>query len=87
VSPSQEYARRLGLREAEVARLARVHERIGNARLALGAVTLLLAWFVFGERAVAPFWLLIPVATFVALVFSHASVARARTQAQRAPTK
>jgi len=41
---AEEYAHRLRLRETEVARLAKAHERIGNGRLALGAVIVLVAW-------------------------------------------
>jgi MutS domain V len=86
VTVSEEYSRRLGIREAQVARLTKLHERIGNARLTLGAVALVLAWACFVERALAPFWLLIPVVAFVALVLSHASVKRSRARAERAVT-
>lgn len=86
MSVSVEYSRRLGSREAEVARLSRLHDRIGNARLAIGATVLLLAWATFVERAVAPLWLLIPVVAFVALVLAHSSVRRSRVRAERAAT-
>jgi hypothetical protein len=86
MSVSEEYARRLALREAEVARLAKVHDRIGNLRLALGVVTLLVAWAVLFERAFAPAWLLVPVAAFVALVLYHSLVRRRRVSAERAAT-
>ena len=65
---AEEYARRLAVREAEVARLAKVHERIGNGRVALGVAVLVVAWAVLFERALAPVWLLVPVAAFIALV-------------------
>jgi MutS domain V len=84
VSVSVEYSRRLSAREAQVARLDRLYDRIGTARLTLGATALLLAWVVFVERAVAPLWLLIPVVAFVGLVLSHASVKRSRARAERA---
>jgi hypothetical protein len=86
VSVSVEYSRRLGAREAEVARLGQLHDRIGNARLALGTITLVLAWAIFAERAIAPLWLLIPVVAFVALVLSHSSIRRSRAGAERAAT-
>ena len=68
MSVSEEYGRRLGAREAAVARLTKAHERIGTLRLILGVVALLVAWAVLFERAFAPVWLLVPVAAFVALV-------------------
>jgi hypothetical protein len=86
MSVSEEYARRLRLREAEVARLAKMHDRIGNLRLALGVVVLVVAWAVLFERAFAPLWLLAPMAAFVALVLYHSSVRRTRECAERAAT-
>jgi hypothetical protein len=84
MSVAEEYARRLAVREAEVARLVKVHERIGNARLALGVAVLVVAWGVLFERALAPAWLLVPVAAFIALVLYHSSVRRMRVSAERA---
>ncbi len=84
VSVSVEYSRRLSAREEAVTRLNRLHERIGNARLAIGAVALLLAWEAFLQRAIAPVWLLVPVVAFIVLVASHASIRRSRARAERA---
>jgi hypothetical protein len=84
VSPSEEYARRLRDREAQVTRFDQLHERIGTARLTVGALTLVCAWVVLYERALAPVWLLIPVAAFSALVFLHGAVRRKRRGAERA---
>jgi MutS domain V len=84
MSVAEEYAKRLRAREAEVARLAKLHDRIGNGRLALGAVILLVAWGALLQRAFAPVWLLIPVLAFVALVIYHSSVRRAQVRAERA---
>jgi MutS domain V len=81
---AEEYSRRLAVRQAEVARLAKVHERIGTGRLALGVAVLVVAWVVLFERALAPVWLLVPVAAFVALVLYHSSVRRKRVSAERA---
>jgi MutS domain V len=86
MSVSDEYARRLKLREAKVAQLAQLHEHIGTGRLLLGGVTLLVAWAVLFERALAPVWLLVPVAAFAALVLYHSSVRRKRLRAKRAAT-
>jgi hypothetical protein len=81
---AKEYARRLAIRAAEVARLAKAHERIGSGRVALGVVTLVVAWLVLFERALAPVWLLAPVAAFIALVLYHSAVRRKRASAERA---
>ena len=81
---ANEYSRRLAVREAEVARLAKAHERIGSGRVALGVVTLVVAWLVLFERALAPAWLLVPVAAFIALVLYHSAVRRKRVSAERA---
>ncbi|MGH8209716.1 MAG: MutS-related protein, partial [Steroidobacteraceae bacterium] len=81
---AEEYARRLGVREAEVVRLAKLHDRIGGGRLALGAVAVLVAWGALFERAFSAFWLLIPLAAFVALVLYHSWVRRTRARAERA---
>ena len=84
VSVAEQYASRLRARETEVARLAKVHDRIGNGRLVSGVVFLLVAAAVLLERAVAPVWLLIPALAFAALVLYHSSVRRARVRAERA---
>jgi len=85
-SVAEAYASRLRARETEVARLARLHDRIGNGRLALGVVFLLVAAAVLLERAIAPVWLLLPAIAFAALVLYHSSVRRARVRAERAVT-
>jgi MutS domain V len=86
MSVSEEYGRRLALREAEVTGFARQHDRIGGARLILGAVTVLIAWATLFERAFSPRWLMVPVVAFGALLLYHSSVRRARTRAERAAT-
>lgn len=84
MSVADEYGNRLRARETEVARLARMHDRIGNGRLALGVVFLLFAAAVLLERAIAPAWLFVPAIAFTALVLYHSSVRRARVSAERA---
>jgi hypothetical protein len=83
---SDEYTRRLGVREAAVRRLEKVHARIGSGRLAIGAATAIVAWGSLVERAISPAWLLIPSAAFAALVLYHSSVRRACARAERAAT-
>jgi MutS domain V len=80
----EEYDRRLKLREALVARLVQLHERIGAVRLILGVVTLVVAWAVLFERAFSPGWLLVPIVAFGVLVLYHGSIRRKRVAADRA---
>jgi hypothetical protein len=48
--------------------------RIGNARLAAGLIGVVVAFFVFGPVVISPWWLLLPLALFGALVIVHATV-------------
>ena len=84
MSVAAEYSHRLGAREANVARLAKLHEQIGGVRLVVGVSTLVALGAVLFARAFAPLWLLIPVGAFVALVLYHSNVRRARMNAERA---
>lgn len=86
MSVSDEYSRRLKSREANVARLASLHERIGNVRLVVGVLALFAAGAVLFARAFAPTWLLVPIGVFIVLVLYHSNVRRARVSAERAVT-
>ena len=86
MSVADEYTRRLGAREANVARLAKLHGQIGSVRLIVGVLTLAAAGAVLFARAFAPAWLLVPVGAFAALVLYHSNVRRARVNAERAVT-
>jgi hypothetical protein len=68
MSVSDEYSRRLKSREANVARLASLYERIGNVRLVVGVLALFAAGAVLFARAFAPTWLLVPIGVFIVLV-------------------
>jgi hypothetical protein len=83
MSVAEEYAHRLRAREGEVSRLNKLHERVGNGRLALGALALIVAWVALVQRAVSPLWLLAPAAGFVALVIYHGALRRRRVSAER----
>ena len=86
MSIAAEYSRRLSAREANVARLAKLHERIAGVRLVVGVLTLAAAGAVLFARVFAPVWLLVPAGAFVALVLYHANVRRALVNAERAVT-
>lgn len=84
MDPLQEYvARRDGWR-AEQQIVQRQFIRLGNRRLTLGIVEVLLAWLAFGPHVVAAWVLLIPLIAFIVLVVPHERVMRRRTLAQRA---
>ena len=84
VSPSEQYSQRLREREMRLARMDLLHARMGSARLALGALFLAGAALSFGVRWIAPQWLLVPIAAFVAALLHHQRIREARSRAQRA---
>jgi hypothetical protein len=65
-------------------RLDRQFRRIGNARLAAAFAAVGVAFFVFGEVWISVWWLLIPLAVFVALVIIHARVVERLERSKRA---
>jgi hypothetical protein len=84
LSPAEEYSARLREREARLVRGERLHARLGNARLALGASFLITAWLCFGPYAIALPWLLVPIMAFICLVLYHRGVRGWQARAQRA---
>ncbi|HXI78056.1 MAG TPA: hypothetical protein VNH21_13020 [Steroidobacteraceae bacterium] len=84
MSPSEQYSQRLREREMRLARMDLLHARMGSTRLALGALFLAAAALSFGVRWIAPQWLLVPIAAFVAAVLHHQRIREARGRAQRA---
>jgi hypothetical protein len=84
LSPAEEYSARLREREARLVRGERLHARLGNARLALGASFLITAWLCFGPYAIALPWLLVPIMAFIGLVLYHRRVRGWQARAQRA---
>jgi hypothetical protein len=62
----------------------RVHIRIGNCKLLVIVVGLILAWYTLVRHSASPYWLLIPILTYIALAVWHEFVIRARTRAELA---
>jgi hypothetical protein len=82
-SPSEEYITRRDARAKELARLARLDQRISQSRLAIVAATALCVVLVV--RDIAPAWsLAIPIASFAALAVWHDRVLRAVDRMTRA---
>jgi MutS domain V len=84
MSPMEHYAERLEKRERWLARLDRLHGRIGIGRLLLAAIFLILAWGSIARHAASPLWSLVPAFPFVALVLYHQRVQTLRALTGRA---
>jgi hypothetical protein len=84
VSPLPEYR----ARSQDRSRVAEIEQkkfrRIGNARLAAGLIGVVVAFFVFGPVVISPWWLLLPLAVFAALVIVHAKVVERLERSLRA---
>jgi hypothetical protein len=84
VDPHAEYSRALADRTAESAREEKSSRRIGNARLLTAIAGVVVAFFVFGEVVISPWWLVIPAVVFCALVIFHSRVDNRMQRAKRA---
>lgn len=82
-SPAEEYSQRQQQREATAARFDHIHIRLGYIRLLLVAAMLIMAWWSI-YRALSPWWLLIPIAIFIAVAAFHRRVLHQRECAERA---
>ena len=83
-SPAEEYKQRLQAREHRVAQFEKQHIRIGNLRLLIVLATLIVAWFSLERDAFSPWWLLVCLALFLALLIYHAKVLRNKVCTERA---
>ncbi len=84
VSPSQEYVQRLKSRQSRVAHYERIHIRLGNVRLLLAFLVVVLAWASFRGHYLSPWWIAAPVVAFVGIAAYHSRILRARELAERA---
>jgi hypothetical protein len=84
VLPSEEYVQRRSSRESRVARFEKIHIRLGNIRLVLAILTVIMAWAALRSHALSPWWLAAPVAAFIGIASYHTQILRARELAQRA---
>jgi len=75
--PRAEYERRLKGHERALAACEARHVWVGNAKLAVIAVGLVLVWLVWARRAVDAYWLLVP-AAYVVLGVVHELILRKR---------
>lgn len=84
VRAAEEYRHRLKDRHSRVADQQAIHIRLGNLRLVLALIAVLIAWESLKQRALSPWWLMAPAVVFVAIAAYHSRVLRARDLAQRA---
>ena len=81
--PRAEYLRRRDARSSEVHRLDVRHRRLADARLGVFALGIVLAVAGFGFGWLSPWWLVLPVVGFAALVVAYDAVGRRRARAGR----
>ncbi len=84
MSASEEYADRIDTRRSRVAHYEQIHIKLGNVRLALAFLFVLMAWASFHLHYFSPWWLCAPVAAFMGVAGYHSRVLRSRELAQRA---
>jgi hypothetical protein len=82
--PQREYSKRLETYVAFVAAKNRVHIRIGNSKLAVVAVGLVLAWLALAKHALPFYSLLVPIGLYAALAIFHERTIRERARAETA---
>jgi MutS domain V len=83
LDPREEYAKRLEIHVATVARKQRQHLRLGNTKLAVVAAAIAVLWLIFAKH-VSVYWLILPAGIYAALAILHEHAIRGRTRAQRA---
>jgi hypothetical protein len=79
-----EYTRRLDARRKTLSELTALDKKLGNARLVIFAVGVIMGWLAWGKDVFAAEWLGVPCVIFIALIFRHDGVIRKRERAQRA---
>ena len=84
VHPTDEYTRRRDERKLRVSHFERIHIQLGNARLLLAIVTVVLAWISLRSHLISAWWIAAPIATFAGIAFWHSRVLRWRELAARA---
>jgi hypothetical protein len=83
VVPSEEYAQRIKDKQSRVAQFQQIHIRLGNLRLLLAIVTVIVAWASIWEHLLSPLWLVAPIAVFVGIASYHSQILRSRELAER----
>src|SRR5215813_10592374 len=82
--PRSEYSQRLTRYESVAAAKNRLHIRIGNTKLAVVGLGLLLAYLGLVQHRVSAAWLLAPIALYLVLAVIHELVLREHHRAETA---
>ena len=69
-----------------MARYTATHIRLGNIRLLLAIIAVVLAWFAFKAHEISFWWLALPLAVFIVVGDHHTKILRALACAERAVT-
>lgn len=80
---ADEYAERAQQRSSEAAREQTRFNLVGNLRLAAALIAVLLCFFVFGQTALDPLWLIPPALAFFVLVVVHSRIQERLDRAKR----
>jgi hypothetical protein len=83
LDPLNEYRKRLDRWRGEHTRSEQFHRRLGNARLASGVLTVIVAALSLGAGRISPWWILLPILALVVLVVIHDRVDRDLRRAAR----
>ena len=83
-SPAEQYRHLQHARESQTAQLEKTHIRLGYLRLLVAIATAVELWTYFHSYAFSPWWLLTPLAIFIAIAAFHSRILRKSTQAERA---
>ena len=82
--PSEEYVQRRNDRQLRVAHYEKIHIRLGNVRLLLALLVVILGWASFHAHSISAWWLAAPVAAFAGAAWYHSRILRARELGERA---
>ncbi len=82
--PRVEYSKRLEVHRKTISVSERLHLRVGNCKLAVAVVAIVLAWLSLKNHLLTPYWLLFAVALYAGLAIVHEHVIRARARAETA---
>src|SRR6266403_4812022 len=80
---TEEYQARLKTRNEALERCRRLDRLVANLRLTAAIVFFAVAWLAWGMGAVSGWWMLVPLAAYVALVIYHERVYRMGRRANR----
>jgi hypothetical protein len=84
VVPSEEYVQRRNDRQLRVAHYEKIHIRLGNVRLLLAVLVVILGWASFHAHSISAWWLAAPAAAFAGAAWYHSRILRARELGERA---